>query len=110
MDIHTIKELAALMRNTPLSIIDIEENGVHIHLESPVVKTEHAAAALPIMASQPETISDPGVDFNMVSTIKAPLVGVFSSQYDASPCPCRWWRVGTHAPLLPEQRRSCQAP
>ena len=84
MRIDEIRELAAIMRESGLSAIEIDECGAHIKLERAASAAPVAAAPAPAPAPAPVAAPEPaaphsegGVDFNDVVEIKSPLVGVF---------------------------------
>lgn len=85
MKIDEIRELAAIMRESGLSAIEIDECGAHIKLERAACAAPVAAAPAPAPAAEPVAApaapnvphDDRGVDFNDVVEIKSPLVGVF---------------------------------
>lgn len=78
MRIDEIRELAAIMRESGLSAIEIDECGAHIKLERAASAAPVAAVPAPVAAPEPAAPhSEGGVDFNDVVEIKSPLVGVF---------------------------------
>lgn len=96
MKIDDIRALAAIMSESGLSAIEIDECGSHLKLE----RAAAPAAAAPKPAPAPEVRApeaahdDRGVDFNDVVEIKSPLVGVFyvSPSPDAEP----YVKIGDH--------------
>lgn len=102
MRIDEIRELAAIMRESGLSAIEIDECGAHIKLEraasaAPVAVAPAAAPAPAPVAAEPAPAaphSEGGVDFNDVVEIKSPLVGVFYAA--PSPDSEPYVKVGDH--------------
>lgn len=88
MNIKQIKSLADILKESDLSVLDISEGELHIHIER---KTAAAPAA--VVASAPAVIlpetapaesllpedRSSELDFNDARDIKAPMVGVFYS-------------------------------
>lgn len=88
MNIKQIKSLADILKESDLSVLDISEGELHIHMER---KTAAAPAA--VVASAPAVIlpetapaesllpedRSSELDFNDAKDIKAPMVGVFYS-------------------------------
>ena len=88
MNIKQIKSLADILKESDLSVLDISEGELHIHMER---KTAAAPAA--VVASAPAVIlpetapaesllpedRSSELDFNDARDIKAPMVGVFYS-------------------------------
>ena len=102
MKIDEIRELAAIMNETGLTAIEIEECGARLKLKrelyagAPVTVSAAPvqAPAAPAQAAEPQQKDDRGVDFNNVVEIKSPLVGVF---YVApSPDSAPYVKVGDH--------------
>jgi len=87
MNLKQIKELAQLLKQNDLSALEVNEGDTRIRLErtispaaQPSAPVETAAQAPVVPMPQESAISvedDPGVDFNHVSEMKSPLVGVF---------------------------------
>ena len=102
MKIDEIRELAAIMNETGLTAIEIEECGARLKLKrelyagAPVTVSAAPvqAPAAPAQTAEPQQKDDCGVDFNDVVEIKSPLVGVF---YVApSPDSAPYVKVGDH--------------
>lgn len=97
MKIDEIRELAAIMRESGLSAIEIDECGAHIKLEraGAVAATPAPAPAPALPAPAPEAPrAGGGVDFNDVVEVKSPLVGVFYAA--PSPDSEPYVKVGDH--------------
>ena len=102
MKIDEIRELAAIMNETGLTAIEIEECGARLKLKrelyagAPVTVSAAPvqAPAAPAQAAEPQQKDDRGVDFNDVVEIKSPLVGLL---YVApSPDSAPYVKVGDH--------------
>ena len=87
MNIKQIKSLADILKENDLSVLDISEGELHIHLErgtaaAPATVASSPAAVLtetaPAESLLPEDRSSE-LDFNDAKDIKAPMVGVFYS-------------------------------
>lgn len=86
MNIKQIKSLADILKENDLSVLDISEGELHIHMERgtsavPVVTAAPAAVlteTAPAESLLPEDRSSE-LDFNDAKDIKAPMVGVFYS-------------------------------
>ncbi|MBC8538997.1 acetyl-CoA carboxylase biotin carboxyl carrier protein [Christensenellaceae bacterium NSJ-63] len=88
MNIKQIKSLADILKESDLSVLDISEGELHIHLErgtaaAPAAVAPAAPAAgltetAPAESLLPEDRSSE-LDFNDAKDIKAPMVGVFYS-------------------------------
>jgi acetyl-CoA carboxylase biotin carboxyl carrier protein len=75
MEIKKIKELAKILNEFDLSVIDISEGDSKIRLEKACCapeKPQAAVAAPPVIAQETKE-----VDFNEIKEIKSPMVGVF---------------------------------
>ena len=96
MRIDEIRELAAIMRESGLSAIEIDECGAHIKLERAASAAPVAIAPAPVAAEPAPAAphSEGGVDFNDVVEIKSPLVGVFYAA--PSPDSEPYVKVGDH--------------
>ncbi len=83
MDIKTIKALASIVHDMNLSSIEVEEGDLKIKIHGPqtaersTVATKNPQASLPAYKSGVAEVSDKGLDFNAIYTLKAPMVGVF---------------------------------
>lgn len=80
MDTKTIRELAEILKDANLSALELEEGTTRIRLErfqasAPAAPAETAISAAPQMQSV--DTGDPGVDFNDISVVNSPMVGVF---------------------------------
>ena len=96
MKLDEIRALAAIMNETGLTAIEIDECGTHLKLERGCAAPAPAAIqpAPQAAESQPQAENDRGIDFNDVVEVKSPLVGVF---YNApSPDAQPFVRVGDH--------------
>ena len=87
MNIKQIKSLADILKESDLSVLDISEGELHIHMErgtaaAPAAVVAAPAAVLtetaPAESLLPEDRSSE-LDFNDAKDIKAPMVGVFYS-------------------------------
>ena len=88
MNIKQIKSLADILKESDLSVLDISEGELHIHMErgtaaAPAAVVAAAPAAVltetaPAESLLPEDRSSE-LDFNDAKDIKAPMVGVFYS-------------------------------
>ena len=80
MNIKQIRELAQILSQNDLSSLEITEGEMSIRMErsrtaaSPVQPAQETRAVLP---SDEEDAKDAGVDFNHLTQVKSPLVGVF---------------------------------
>ena len=83
MNIKNIRSLAQIMQSSGLTAIEISEGDTRIRLEKNMhMVAAHHAHTAPMqaeMALEPDTsgISERVVDFNMISEVKSPMVGVF---------------------------------
>ncbi|HEY8418952.1 MAG TPA: acetyl-CoA carboxylase biotin carboxyl carrier protein [Clostridia bacterium] len=76
MEIKKIKELAKILNEFDLNVIDISEGDSKIRLEKTGCAPEKPQAAVvapPVIAQETEK----EVDFNEIKEIKSPMVGVF---------------------------------
>ncbi|HEY8444463.1 MAG TPA: acetyl-CoA carboxylase biotin carboxyl carrier protein [Clostridia bacterium] len=76
MEVKKIKELAKILNEFDLSVIDISEGDSKIRLEKTHSSPEKPQAAVitpPVVAQE----TDKEVDFNEIKEIKSPMVGVF---------------------------------
>jgi acetyl-CoA carboxylase biotin carboxyl carrier protein len=93
MDIKAVKALAEILQKTGLSVLEVEEGECKIHLEknmnpagfTPISYPVSSMPAVTAPAAAPET--EPVIDFNHISEIKSPMVGVFyaATSPDAEP-------------------------
>ena len=83
MNVKTIRELAKILQDSNLTALEWEEGETRIRLErshgvqipAPAQETELPSAAI---AAAPSMLSgDPGMDFNDVTLVASPMVGVF---------------------------------
>ena len=87
MNIKTIRELAGILQNANLTALELEEGETRIRLEKNApaqIMQAPLAASLPSMPQQEAAVSpvsapldDPGLDFNAISLVTSPMVGVF---------------------------------
>ena len=86
MNIKTIRELAGILQDANLTALELEEGETRIRLEksAPAQIVQGAVPAPLPMASMPqqepasgEPLDDPGLDFNAISLVTSPMVGVF---------------------------------
>ena len=103
MNIKQIKSLADILKESDLSVLDISEGELHIHMERGTAAAPAAVALAPAAVLSetapaesllPEDRSSE-LDFNDAKDIKAPMVGVFYS----APQPgrhtlCFHWKQG----------------
>ncbi len=83
MDIRTIKALANIVRDMGLASLEVEEGDFKVKLEGVRVGDNSVVHTLPV--AQPAVITDvtdhtpedAGMDFNAISTVVSPMVGVF---------------------------------
>ncbi len=81
MDLQQIEALARLIRQSDLTALEVSEGAMRIRLErertaantTPVMPVQPVAA--PVEPVQPDP--SPAVDFNHITEIKSPMVGVF---------------------------------
>ena len=84
MDIKQLRSLAKIMEDTGLSVLEVTEGDLKIHFERPTA--DSVPMILPAVAPAAASAEAPGtqpVDFNNITEVKSPMVGVF---YD-SPSP-----------------------
>ena len=88
MNLRQIRELVRLLESSSLSVLEIEENDLHVRLEKgqtaglaqpvPAALPQAVPAALPVeTAPDPAPVADGTVDFNRLKEVKSPLVGIF---------------------------------
>lgn len=80
MNIRNIKEIAAVMEKSGLTLVEVTEGETTLRLERapavvPAAAVQPAASAAPA-ASAPAAEEKPAVDFNHVTEVTSPLVGV----------------------------------
>lgn len=84
MDIKKIKALVSILENSELSLLEISEGDVKILLKKPesaavtVVESVKPASQKKEKKAEPELVEDT-VDFNHITEVKSPLVGVYYS-------------------------------
>ncbi len=83
MNIRNIKEIAAVMEKSGLTLVEVTEGETTLRLERapavvPAAAVQPAASAAPAApaASAPAAEEKPAVDFNHVTEVTSPLVGV----------------------------------
>lgn len=78
MNIEKIRELAQILSQNELSALEFSEGETRIRMERGAGK---GAAAEPVKpprsVPEPSSEKDAGVDFNRLTEVKSPLVGVF---------------------------------
>lgn len=86
MNVKTIRELAGILQDANLTALELEEGEVRIRLEksapaqvvqAPVSLPGGAAQAVPPSPAPAAPLDDPGLDFNAISLVTSPMVGVF---------------------------------
>lgn len=93
MNIQDIKELARVMQETGLTSLHVTEGALDIHMEraaespaaAPVLPSAPQQVAAPVPAVQPEQPDGLAeeqpvgstIDFNHITEVKSPMVGVF---------------------------------
>jgi acetyl-CoA carboxylase biotin carboxyl carrier protein len=81
MNIRNIKALAQIMRESGLTAIEVTEGDTKIRLEKDVHSSAFTGppAVVQAPAEEPDTsgISERAVDFNLITEVKSPMVGVF---------------------------------
>jgi len=78
MQIDEIRQLAELLAHNQLSVLEIEQDGLRIHMERSFssAATQPAAAPVSVISTLPQ-MEETRVDFNQAQTVDAPMVGVF---------------------------------
>lgn len=84
MNIKQIRELAQILSQNDLSALEINEGETRIRMERSAVQSIHPAAQ-PVYQAASAPVADAvqteergaGVDFNNITEVKSPLVGVF---------------------------------
>lgn len=101
MDTKTIRELAEILKDANLTALELEEGETRIRLErSPAPVMSAAPVQETVSVPAPQVVSvevnagDPGMDFNDISVVNSPMVGVFY----AAPAPDQppYVSVGKH--------------
>ncbi len=82
MDMQQIEALARLIRQSDLTALEVSEGAVRIRLERERTGTAQAPVTVPVQPvvspEQPvQPDPSPAVDFNHITEIKSPMVGVF---------------------------------
>ena len=83
MNIKDIKALATVLRQAELTVLDYSEGDMHIRLERSVgCIPVSGAATLPMHGYEPAQVAQAAAaeeknDFNNMSEVKSPMVGVF---------------------------------
>ena len=88
MNIQEIRELAKIMQETGLTAMHLTEGALDIQMErsganvsvqpAPLpVEAVPAVPAAPVPAAQPSAESEASIDFNHITEVKSPMVGVF---------------------------------
>jgi len=96
MDIKSIKQLVEIFEKSSLTMLDAQEGEFKLHLERSALLTAplpvQAAAVPPIPAA---AANEQSVDFNHITEVKSPMVGVFYSAAspDAKPLVVRGSKV-----------------
>lgn len=92
MNVKEVRALAQLMESTGLSVLEITESDTKIRMERPSpARAEYVAVqphtVLPVPTREEPCIPEGAVDFNRITEVKSPMVGVFytSASPDASP-------------------------
>ena len=90
MNIENIKALAEILSKNGLTKLEISEGGLHICLEKTaekVVENRAVTAAEKTVCDVPSEEEEKTIDFNNITEVKSPLVGVFyaASSPDADP-------------------------
>ena len=82
MDMQQIEALARLIQQSDLTALEVSEGAVRIRLERERTAAAEMTAAvdapavvMPVQEAQPDP--SPAVDFNHITEIKSPMVGVF---------------------------------
>jgi acetyl-CoA carboxylase biotin carboxyl carrier protein len=95
MNVKEIRALAQIMESSGLSVLELSEPDIKIHMERTVsaypaltAESQTAVQPTPIAIYGGETkLAEGAVDFNRITEVKSPMVGVFytSPSPDASP-------------------------
>lgn len=73
MKIEEIRELAQIMKENGLGMLELQEDGTNLRMEA----ASAAAPAAPASAAPVATQDGTPVDFNNLKEVKSPMVGVF---------------------------------
>ena len=79
MNIEKIKQLSRLLNEEGLSVLEVTENDLKIRLERPVPQARGPEPVQPALfpSVAPPAQPEGTVDFNNVTEIRSPMVGVF---------------------------------
>ncbi len=80
MNLKNIRELVQLLENSGLSVLEVSEADTKIRLEKGTIAERPVAPAVIQPAVVPQavqSVQDGAVDFNNITEIKSPMVGVF---------------------------------
>lgn len=80
MNLKNIRELVQLLENSGLSVLEVSEADTKIRLEKGTIAERPVASAVIQPAAVPQavqSVQDGAVDFNNITEIKSPMVGVF---------------------------------
>ena len=78
MDIRTIRALARILQDSGLTLLEVTEGDTHIKLERASLSPGLGQPAPSGDRSSPAN-KDSGLDFNDITLVEAPIVGVFYS-------------------------------
>ena len=97
MDMQQIEALARLIQQSDLTALEVSEGAVRIRLERERTAAAEMTAAvaappvvMPVQEAQPDP--SPAVDFNHITEIKSPMVGVFY----AAPAPVSYTHLDVY--------------
>jgi len=95
MNVKEIRALAQIMESSGLSVLELSEPDIKIRMErivsvrpTPAAETQTAVLSTPVAIYDAETkLAEGAVDFNRITEVKSPMVGVFytSPSPDANP-------------------------
>lgn len=85
MKIEEIRELAQIMQETGLGVLELQQGDTSLHLEAACASTPAVPAAVPAAPTAPAPQAAPPViaqdgtpvDFNNLKEVKCPMVGMF---------------------------------
>jgi acetyl-CoA carboxylase biotin carboxyl carrier protein len=80
MNLKNIRELVQLLENSGLSVLEVSEADTKIRLEKGTIAERPVAPVVIQPAAVPQAVQcvqDGAVDFNNITEIKSPMVGVF---------------------------------
>ena len=82
MNIKQLKEIIRLFEESSLTMLEAREGEEYVRLrrggdDKPQAGPQASAAAVPVAAAVPNTEGDPGPDFNRITEVKSPVVGVY---------------------------------